>query len=132
MTKILIVEDEPLVRGFLRRQLAGRFEVVEAISAIHALDIWRIHNDIEVLICDAELGLVSGMELACLLRAWNGRLRTILTSDLASDQWTERQRVELQELPADDVLILVKPFTPADLTAALTKLMQAEAVAATL
>ena len=129
MSAILLVQSTPTFRTFVKSQLGG-VSIIEAASAVEALDICRARRDIDVLICDVELGLVSGMELASLLRAWNSKLRTILTSDLACDQWTERQQIELKELPADDVLILRKPFTPIELRAALTKLTQAEGAVA--
>jgi CheY-like chemotaxis protein len=123
MNSILLVEDEPIFRAFLKRQIADQYAVLEAASPVEALDICRNHREIDVLVCDVDMGLVSGMELASLLRAWNIRMRTILISDLPCDQWTARQDMELKELPADDVLILEKPFSTTELKAALAGLM---------
>jgi len=98
---------------------------------MEALDVCRIHGEIEVLVCDVESGLVSGMELATLLRAWLPRLRTILISNLPCDQWTDRQEMELTELPADAVLILERPFRGLELRIALSTLISEAVVSVT-
>jgi CheY-like chemotaxis protein len=103
--------------------MEGHYEILEATSPMEALDICRHHPEIDLLICDSDLGSISGMELASLIRAWNSKLRTILTSDLSCDCWTERQERELAELPPDDVLILEKPFTSKELKAAVRSLV---------
>jgi CheY-like chemotaxis protein len=112
METILLIEHAPIVGHFIRQQLEGQCEILEATSPMEALDICRNHREIDLLICDLDLGLVSGMELASLMRAWNSRLCTILTSDLPCDCWTQRQVAELSELPSNDVLILERPFSP--------------------
>jgi CheY-like chemotaxis protein len=110
MSTVLLVEHNPTVRQSLKQPLAGDYNILEATCPVVALDVCRVHRDIDVLVCDAELGLVSGMELASLLRAWLPELHTILISDLPRNQWSERQEMELRELPPDDVLILERPF----------------------
>lgn len=130
MKSILLVDDEPIVRNVFRWELAGRYQVFEASSAVEALDICRNHPGIDLVVCDADLGLVSGMELASLLRAWNSNLRTILTTDLACEDWSERQNAELLELPPDHVVILERPFSTKDLKAAIRRLAPEEATLA--
>jgi CheY-like chemotaxis protein len=124
MSTILLVEYEPTVKDDLKKALGSSCVVLEATSAVDALDTFRAHREIDLLICEVEMGLVSGMELASLLRAWNPKLRTILTSDLPCDQWTDRQALELSEIPSDEVLILERPFTGLKLKAAIQKLAQ--------
>jgi CheY-like chemotaxis protein len=131
MKSILFVAHEPVLRDVFRWELAGHYHIFEATSAVEALDICRNHTGVDLLVCDTELGLVSGMELASLLRAWNSNLRTILTTDLLCECWTERQNAELGELPPDDVLILERPFSTRDLKAAIARLVPAELAAAT-
>ena len=130
MSTVLIAENEAIFRDFLKRQLVGLYGILEATSPMEALDICRAHSEVDVLVCDAEPGLVSGMELASLLRAWVPHLRTILISDLPSDQWTDRQKMELNELPAGDVLIVEKPLQGLELRIALSTLMSEATVAA--
>jgi CheY-like chemotaxis protein len=129
MSTVLLVERDPAFRGFLRRQIPTRYDILEAACPVEAMDIFRTCREIDVLLCDADLGLVSGMELASLLRAWNTGLRTILLTDLPCDQWTRRQEMELKELPVDDVLILEKPFKAMELHAALATLVFSMALA---
>ena len=122
MNTILFIDHEPTVRNVMRRELAGHYEILEATSPVEALDLCRNHSGIDLLVCDADMGLVSGMELASLLRAWNSKLRTILTTQRPCEYWTERQNTELGELPTDAVLILEQPFSSRDLRAAIAKL----------
>ena len=126
MKTILLVDDEPTVRSILRCQLSGGYDVFEAASPSEALDICQSHRDIDLLICDEELGLISGAELASLLRKWNSKLRTILTTDLPFDHWGQQLEIELAELPADDVLILGRPFTLSQLREAIANLLPRE------
>ena len=107
MKSILFVDHQPIVRNVFRWARAGRYRILEATSPVEALDICRKQAGIDLLVCDAELGLVSGMELASLLRAWNPNLRLIITTDLPSEDWSERQKTELLAFPPDDVYILL-------------------------
>ena len=131
MSTVLLVEKNSTVRQSLKQPLASDYDIIEATCPVVAVDVCRVHRDIDVLVCDAELGLVSGMELASMLRAWLPRLHTILISDLPCNQWSERQEMELRELPPDYVLILERPFKPAELRLALLALTADAAVAAT-
>lgn len=126
MRTILFVDHEPIVRSVFRREVAGRYNILEAASPVEALDTCRNHPDVDLLVWDANLGLISGMELASLMRSWNPKLCTILTTDLPCDYWTQRQVTELKELPPDDVFILERPFSTRDLRAAIAKLTPAE------
>src|SRR5690348_1977346 len=124
MTTVLLVESEPIARNYLKQALGTGCLFLEASSAVEALDLCRGHREIDLLVCDVELGLVSGMELASLLRAWLPQLRVILTSDLPCEQWSAHQEAELKEIPSEDVLILERPFTSSELRAALHKLVR--------
>ena len=129
MSTVLVVEHDVDFRDFLKRPLVGRYDVLEAACPMEALDICRVHR-IDLLVCNTEPGLVSGMELASLLRAWNSNLHTVLITDLPRDQWTDRQNTELNELPSDDLLILEKPFQAMEFHMAVSVLI-AEALVAT-
>lgn len=123
MRTILLVDDQPIIRTILRCQLSGGYGFFEAASPVEALDICQSHQDIDLLICDVDLALVSGIELAALLREWNAGLRTILMTDLPCEQWKEQREMELADLPADDVLILERPFTLTQLREAIASLL---------
>jgi len=127
MNTILFIDHEPIVRNVLRRELAGQYHILEATSPTEALDLCRNYSGIDLLVCDTDMGLVSGMELASLLRAWNSNLHTILTTERPCECWTERQNTEMRELPADAVLVLEQPFSSRELRAAIAKLAPEEA-----
>ena len=120
--KFLVLNDEPVMRRFLQRVI-GMSVTLEATSPAEALDVCRNNRDIDLLICDVQLGLMSGMELASLMRAWIPELRTILLCDTPCELWKERQNAQLKELPSDAVMILEKPFTTIELKAAITELI---------
>jgi CheY-like chemotaxis protein len=92
---------------------------LEATSPAEALDLCCNNRDIDLLICDVELGLVSGMEPASVARASIPHLRAILLCDTPCECWSERENAELNELPSDAVVILEKPFRPVELRAAI-------------
>jgi CheY-like chemotaxis protein len=119
--KVLVLEDEPVMRSFLRRVI-GMSVTLEATSATEALDLCRNNKDIDLLICDVKLGLISGMELASLTRAWIPRLGTILLCDVPCELWNEQENAQLKELPSNAVMILEKPFRAVELKAAIKEL----------
>ena len=123
MRTLLLVYDEPTLRNIARSKLSGKYDVLEAASAAEALDVFRHHRSVDLLICEMKLRPISGMELALLLMASNFKLLTILITDLPHDQWTPHWEKELAELPGDQVTIIERPFTFSDLTAAITILL---------
>ena len=125
--KVLVLEDEPVMRRFLR-QVIGTSATLEATSPAEALDVCRNHKDIDLLICDIEPGLVSGMELATLAREWIPDLRTILLCNTPCECWSEQENEQLKELPVDAVMILETPFSTIELKAAITELISPEEV----
>lgn len=68
--KILIVDDEPQVRSFLRNLLNGRlgYEVAEAASGKEALDL-AIDNSYDLAILDVRMPELSGSETYQRLKA---------------------------------------------------------------
>jgi CheY-like chemotaxis protein len=46
---ILVVDDDPLVRGVLVRQLARTFEIVQAASAAEAIPLLEKHGVVAVI-----------------------------------------------------------------------------------
>jgi len=105
------------------RQVVGTSVTLEATSPAEALDVFRNNKDIDVLICDVELELVSGMELAALAREWVRGLQTILLCNIPCECWSERENSQLKELPSDTVMILEKPFSTIELKAAIRALI---------
>ncbi len=115
MKTILIVQSEPLLIDIFRKVLAGGYRIVTTTSPEEALDAYRQTRGIDLLITDVVLPVISGMELAGLLRAWAPRLRVILTAETPAWYWSQRQIEQYNEVASDYVVILEKPFYPEDL-----------------
>ena len=62
MSKILIVDDEPLVRRTIHRVLAEH-EIIEVPNGGDALEALSVHDDIELILCDILMPDITGMEL---------------------------------------------------------------------
>jgi two-component system KDP operon response regulator KdpE len=109
-TTILIVDDEPPIRRFLRTSLTAQdFEVVEAASGAEALhEVEREKPDLVIL----DLGLpdINGTEV---IRAIRGASPVpIIVLSVRND---ERGKVEALDLGADDYV--TKPFGMEELVA---------------
>jgi two-component system, cell cycle sensor histidine kinase and response regulator CckA len=105
--RILLVEDDPVVRALTREILVGNgYDVIVASDGDEALGLSRDHP-FDLLITDIVMPKLSGKELALrLLRAQPG-LPVVYMSGYAHDTAGER-------LTADDTFIQ-KPFTANDL-----------------
>lgn len=63
--KVLIVDDEPLIRRVLSRFLnKDGVEVIEAESVKTALSVFHLNKPIDALLCDLYLGADSGWNVA--------------------------------------------------------------------
>ncbi len=130
MKTILIVQEEPLLIEVFKRTLHAGYEVLDATSAVEAMDIYRQHPKIDLLIADMVLPVLSGMELASLLKEWIPGLQVILTADVPAEYWSEQQALQFGEISAGPVAVLEKPFAPAQLRAQVAELIgRAEPVA---
>jgi CheY-like chemotaxis protein len=114
---ILVVQTERLIAELFRRVLGAGYIVLEASSGEEALDVCRRSGDIDLLIIDVALPVVSGMELASLLKKWLPKLRIILTTDTEPELWSESLKAELRQTLSDSIAILKIPFSPDDLRA---------------
>jgi two-component system KDP operon response regulator KdpE len=100
---VLLVEDEPQMRRFLRASLAARgFRLFEAEAAKEALLLATSHNP-EVILLDLGLPDGDGIALARSFREWS-RVPIIVISA----RGREADKVEALDAGADDYL--TKPF----------------------
>ena len=108
--RILIVDDEPAVRKFLRNCLEGvGYAVVEAANGRSAIE--AVHNEApDLIVLDLGLPDLEGLEVAKLLREWSDVPIIILS---VRDQ--ERDIVASLDAGADDYL--TKPFGVSELLA---------------
>ena len=119
MRKVLVLEDEANIRGFivitLRR--AG-YEVIEAESGEEALEKLKAQKDIRVALLDVMLPGIDGFEVCRRLRANDAGIGIIMLT--ARSQ--EMDKVTGLMTGADDYV--TKPFSPAELTARVDALMR--------
>jgi two-component system cell cycle sensor histidine kinase/response regulator CckA len=111
---VLLVDDEPAVRGALTRvlQRAG-FEVLEATHGAEALTRWHANAErIAVVVSDMRMPVMGGPEFVRHLRATGTRTPVLLMSGFADEEL-------VRELPPDVAQVLAKPFSTSVLLAAI-------------
>jgi two-component system KDP operon response regulator KdpE len=102
--RILIVDDEPAIRRFLRTSLSAQgHQVIEAEDGEPALEAMR-RSPMDVLILDLGLPRVDGFEVIRQLRELGSTIPIIVLSSRID----ERGKVAALDLGADDYL--TKPF----------------------
>ena len=112
MTKILVLEDEDSIRGFISVNLRRHdFTVIEAATGEEAISIMREQPDIQLALLDIMLPGISGLEVCQELR----QLRPQMGIIMLTAKGQEQDKVTGLEIGADDYV--VKPFSPAELVA---------------
>jgi signal transduction histidine kinase len=102
---ILLVEDDELVRGFVRQQLlAMGHAVLEAQDAMQALAILDRGEPVDLLFTDVVMPGMSGSELVELARSKRPALRVLYTSGYADDAIVHDGRLDA------GVQLLAKPY----------------------
>ncbi len=111
LTSVLLVEDEPALRDLIGRSLRDEgFSVAEARNGREALAaLSSTATPFDVLVTDVRMPYLSGVELVHELRDRHLELRVLYITGYPSDD-------------TDTELQLVKPFTRAQLMAAMRKL----------
>ena len=119
MKKVLVLEDEASIRGFIVINLrrAG-YDVIEAESGEEALELLRENPDARVALLDIMLPGIDGFEVCRRVRATNSRIGIIMLT--ARSQ--EMDKVTGLMTGADDYV--TKPFSPAELTARVDALVR--------
>jgi len=113
---VLVVEDDGLARLDAAETLrdAG-YEVIEADDAEEALALMSARDDIALLFTDINMpGRMDGVELARRAHNLHPAIRLLLTSG--------EVRLTQREIP-DDGLFLAKPYSPNDMTRAVSLLL---------
>ncbi len=112
MRKVLVLEDEASIRGFIVINLrrAG-YDVIEAETGEEALEKLKEHPDTRVALLDIMLPGIDGFEVCRRVRAGNAKIGIIMLT--ARSQ--EMDKVTGLMTGADDYV--TQPFSPAELTA---------------
>jgi two-component system, OmpR family, KDP operon response regulator KdpE len=110
--RVLIVDDEPSIRKFLRVTLASQsYIVIEAACGQEALDNIRADKP-DIVVLDIGLPDISGIEVTELLRKW-----TQIPIIILSVRGAESDKIAALDAGADDYL--TKPFSVGELLARL-------------
>jgi two-component system chemotaxis response regulator CheY len=121
MPRILIVEDSPAMRTYVRSALEGApdlgdLEIVEASSGFDALRLLP-RNTYDLVITDINMPDINGLELVRFVRS-SAHLKGVALL-IISTQSSERDRARGLALGADE--FLAKPFTPEQMRSAVSK-----------
>ena len=113
--KILVVDDEAMIRGLMRSILESRgFVVLDAANGQQAVNIFREHQDsIALVITDMLMPGLQGREVASLVVGIRPGVPIILMSGSGGP-------------PPTDYPFLAKPFSPDQLVQCVTRLIQQE------
>jgi two-component system KDP operon response regulator KdpE len=110
MHQILVVEDEPEIRGILRTLLeAERYRIVEADTVLRAEIEARSHKP-DLLLVDLGLPDGDGLQVIRRVRAWSPVPIIVLSA-----RAQEEQKITALDAGADDYV--TKPFGAAELLA---------------
>lgn len=108
--KIIVIEDDPPIRRFLRTALETHgFEVVEAATGKQGI-IEANNRKADLIILDLGLPDMDGVEVVKAIRAWSEMPILVLSARSA-----EAQKIEALDAGADDYL--TKPFGLGELLA---------------
>lgn len=112
MKKILVLEDESSIRGFVVINLKrSGYEAIEAATGAEAFEQLRLHPDIKIALLDIMLPDTDGFEVCRKIRTSGSKMGIIMLT--ARTQ--EMDKVTGLMTGADDYI--TKPFSPAELTA---------------
>jgi two-component system KDP operon response regulator KdpE len=108
--QVLVIEDEPQIRRFLKATLGARgYRVLEAPSGEEGATLAASHNP-DVVLLDLGLPDIDGLEVVKRIREWSPMPIVVLSA-----RGMERDKVAALDLGADDYV--TKPFSVQELAA---------------
>ena len=101
--RILVVDDEPAIRRFLRTSLTTQgYQIIEAETGADALA--RLRDRVDMVVLDLGLPDIDGVDVLCKIRALDVSIPVIILSSRSD----ETGKVKALDLGADDYV--TKPF----------------------
>ncbi|HEX3009061.1 MAG TPA: response regulator transcription factor [Bacteroidales bacterium] len=117
--KILICEDDTLTLKALEHKLKkDGYTIISAQDGKTACDMLSELNDIDLLLTDLHMPVLSGLELINFVR---GNLKSNMPIIMLSRVGLEETVLQAFELGADDYI--TKPFNPDELTLRIKRLL---------
>lgn len=116
--RILIVDDEPLIRMLLRRMLGRQHEVEEAESGVDAVELIESGAEFDAILCDLMMPRMTGIDVYDWLRDHRPELLQRI-GFVTGGAFTERGQEFLQHC---DRPVLEKPFDRKGVQSLLEKL----------
>lgn len=121
MYKLLIVEDEPIVRKGLRMLIDyTRFEINQVYEAENGLEAWQIFEkeEIQIVLTDINMPRMNGITLLSHIKEVKPDTHVIFISGYSEFEYAR----SALKLGADDYLL--KPFSKEDIEVVLQKVME--------
>jgi two-component system, cell cycle sensor histidine kinase and response regulator CckA len=126
--RVLLVEDEPMVRDSLARMLKHlKYDVAVAANAADALEVWREAEGLfDLVLSDLMMpGQRNGLDMVLEFRHQQPSIKAVLMSGYSPDLLTKETNDALQ---SHQLLFLPKPFNLKTLSTTLNTLMERRAV----
>lgn len=117
--KILICEDDTMTLKALEHKLKKEgYDIISAKDGKNASEILSNQNDIDLLLTDLHMPVLSGLELIGFVR---GKLKSNLPIIMLTRVGLEETVLQAFELGADDYI--TKPFNPEELALRIKRLL---------
>lgn len=117
--KILICEDDTMTLKALEHKLKkDGYSIISAQDGKSACDMLSSQNDIDLLLTDLHMPVLSGLELINFVR---GNLKSNMPIIMLTRVGLEETVLQAFELGADDYI--TKPFNPDELTLRIKRLL---------
>jgi PAS domain S-box-containing protein len=116
---VLVVEDDPAVRGLVKLALTGfGFAVLTADDGVEAVEVFQEHlNEIECVLCDMTMPRLNGWETLAALRQLEPDLPVILTSGYSEALVMKGKHTDRPQA------FLLKPYTLQEMQAAINRVL---------
>jgi|SRR5208283_4102561 len=117
--KILVCEDDIMTLKALEHKLKhDGYEIITAHDGKQAIEYLNAHNDIDLLLTDLHMPLISGLEL---IRHIRNEMKSYMPIVMLTRVGLEDTVLHAFELGADDYI--TKPFSPDELSLRIKRLL---------